>query len=274
MATITDPSEAAGLRGNPALRLISKVPPALWTLVVLLIVWEASVHLMEIPAYILPAPSAIADQFRTYGHRLLPNALFTAGEVIAGFLLAVCIGIPLAVGIVYSRFMQKGVYPLIVASQTIPKVAVAPLLLTWFGYGITPKIVIVMLLSFFPIVINSVMGLRSSSDEMLHLARSMGASGWQMFWKFRLPQALPSIFAGLKLATVLSVIGAIVGEFIGADKGLGYLILIAGANFDITRQFAAIVCITAIGILFFLILERLERLVIPWRDATTIAGEG
>jgi NitT/TauT family transport system permease protein len=170
--------------------------------------------------------------------------------------------------------MEKAIYPLIVASQTIPKVAIAPLMLTWFGYGMAPKIVIVVLLSFFPIVINSVMGLKSASREMIYLSRSMGASGWQTFWKFRLPQALPSIFAGLKLATALSVIGAIVAEFIGADKGLGYLILIAGANFDIARQFASVVVISLIGVVFFAVLERIERIAIPWKASTAVADRG
>ncbi len=261
-------------KANPVRRMIGKVPPAVWTLIVFVIFWELSVQIGRVPKFILPAPTAIAEEFGNYWHRLLPNAGVTLGEVLVGFVCAVLIGVPLAVGITYSRFMDKAVYPLIVASQTIPKVAIAPLLLTWFGYGITPKIVIVVLLSFFPIVINSVMGMRSASPEMMHLARSMGASGWQQFWKFRLPQALPSMFAGFKLATVLSVIGAIVAEFIGADKGLGYLILIAGANFDIARQFCSIILISLIGIVFFMVLERLERIVIPWRDRGAVASEG
>lgn len=259
---------------NPVLRLFGSVPPALWTLILLIIFWELAVQIARVPAFILPAPSAIAEEFATYWHRLLPNAAVTLSEVLIGFICAVLVGVPLAVAITYSRLMEKAIYPLIVASQTIPKVAIAPLLLTWFGYGMTPKIVIVVLLSFFPIVINSVMGMKSASPEMIHLARSMGASGWQQFWKFRLPQALPSVFAGLKLATVLSVIGAIVAEFIGADKGLGYLILVAGANFDITRQFASIILISVIGIVFFMVLERLERFVIPWRDRGALAAEG
>lgn len=255
-------------------RILGTVPPAIWTLILLVAFWELAVQIGQVPAFILPAPSAIAEEFATYWHRLLPNAGVTLSEVLIGFICAVLVGVPLAVAITYSRLMEKAIYPLIVASQTIPKVAIAPLLLTWFGYGITPKIVIVVLLSFFPIVINSVMGMKSASPEMMHLARSMGASGWQQFWKFRLPHALPSVFAGLKLATVLSVIGAIVAEFIGADKGLGYLILIAGANFDITRQFASIILISAIGIVFFMVLERLERIVIPWRDRGAVASEG
>ncbi|WP_375449923.1 ABC transporter permease [uncultured Devosia sp.] len=272
---IADDTDSPVIRKpNMAWRVVSAVPPALWTLIVLVGVWELCVQLAQVPAYILPAPSAIGAEFASYWHRLLPNAFVTLSEVLIGFLCAVAVGVPLAVMIVYSRAMEKAVYPLIVASQTVPKVAIAPLLLTWFGYGMTPKIVIVVLLSFFPIVINSVMGLKSSSREMLYLARSMGASGWQTFWKFRLPQALPSIFAGLKLATVLSVIGAIVAEFIGADKGLGYLILVAGANFDITRQFAAIILITLIGVIFFVTLEQLERVFIPWKSRSTVAGEG
>lgn len=259
---------------NGLYTLVGKVPPALWTLLLLVGFWELSVQIGHIPAYILPAPSAIGAEFANYWHRLLPNAAVTLFEVVVGFLCAVAIGVPLAVMIVYSRMMERAIYPLIVASQTIPKVAIAPLLLSWFGYGMTPKIVIVVLLSFFPIVINSVMGLKSASAEMIHLARSMGASGLQQFWMFRLPQALPSIFAGLKLATVLSVIGAIVAEFIGADQGLGYLILVAGANFDITRQFASIILISLIGVVFFVVLEQLERVVIPWKARSSMAEGG
>jgi NitT/TauT family transport system permease protein len=272
MTTITD--SVAEPRINRMLKVLGTIPPALWTLVLLIVFWELAVQIGQVPQFIIPSPSAIAAEFAAYWPRLLPNAGVTLFEVLFGFLCAVAIGIPLAVMIVYSRVMEKAIYPLIVASQTIPKVAIAPLLLTWFGYGMTPKIVIVVLLSFFPIVINSVMGLKSASREMIYLARSMGASGWQMFWMFRMPQALPSIFAGLKLATVLSVIGAIVAEFIGADRGLGYLILIAGANFNITRQFAAIILISLIGIIFFIVLEQLERIAIPWKARSTITGEG
>ncbi len=254
-------------RQNLVSRALGAVPPALWALAGLLIIWELCVRIAQVPAFILPPPSDIFEEIVKNAHRLAPNALVTMSEVLLGFLCSVAVGVPLAVMIVYSRFMEKAIYPLIVASQTIPKVAIAPLMLTWFGYGMAPKIVIVVLLSFFPIVINSVMGLKSASREMIYLSRSMGASGWQTFWKFRLPQALPSIFAGLKLATALSVIGAIVAEFIGADKGLGYLILIAGANFDIARQFASVVVISLIGVVFFAVLERIERIAIPWRRA-------
>lgn len=272
MAAMTDIITKKSVPAFP-MRWLRAVPTALWTLIGLLIVWELGVKLTGTPEFILPPPSAIAEEFVSYGHRLLPNALVTMGEVLAGFCCAVLIGVPLATLIVYSRPVERGLYPLIIASQTIPKVAIAPLLLTWFGYGIAPKIVIVVLLAFFPIVINTVMGLKSASDEMIHLARSMGASAWATFWKFRLPAALPSIFAGLKLSTALAVIGATVAEFIGADKGLGYLILVAGANFDVTRQFAAIICITAIGMVFFFVLERIERVALPWKDHNRGPGD-
>ena len=263
--TETSASSNKPARPNIAVRILGAVPPVLWTVLVLVFLWEVICRIADVPAFILPAPSAIAEVYGNYWHRLLPNALVTLSEVLVGFALAVAIGIPLAVLIAYSSIMERTVYPLIAASQTVPKVAIAPLLLTWFGYGMTPKIVIVVLLSFFPVVINTVMGLKSVSREMIYLSRSMGASGWQSFWKFRLPHSLPSIFGGLKLATVLSVIGATVGEFIGADSGLGYIIVVAGANFDIARQFAAVILISLIGIVFFAVLEQLERIMIPWR---------
>ena len=269
MATITEGRAAPHLRSP--LRYLAAVPPALWTLIGVLIFWEVAVRWMNVPVYILPSPSRIVEEFGEYWPRLIPNAAITIGEVLAGFVCAVAVGVPLAVLVTYSRVIERAVYPIIVASQTIPKVAIAPLLLAWFGYGITPKIVIVVLLSFFPIVINSVVGLKSASAEMLYLAQSMGATPWQTFWKFRLPQALPNIFAGLKLATVLSVIGAIIAEFIGADRGLGYVILIAGSNFDIARQFTAIIVMSVIGMVFFAVIEWLERILVPWRDTRNVA---
>lgn len=261
VADATAPRRRGGL-----VKLLDGISPAWWTLILLVAFWELAVQLLQFPPYILPAPSAIAKEISVYWQRLLPHALVTISEVVIGFVVAILVAVPLAVTITYSRVMERTIYPLIVASQTIPKVAIAPLLLIWFGYGFTPKIVIVVLLSFFPIVINTVIGLKSASPEMIHLARSMGASAWQTFWKFRLPQALPNVFGGLKLATVLAVIGAIVGEFIGADRGLGYVILVAGGNFNIARQFAAIILISAIGMIFFQIIERIERAVVPWRD--------
>lgn len=255
------------------LRLLRSVSPALWTLIGLVIFWEVAVRLSNVAEFVLPSPSRIAEEFVAYWPRLVVNSGYTIGEIFLGFACAVLVGVPLAVLVTYSRAADRAIYPLIVTSQTIPKVAIAPLMVAWFGYGVTPKIVIVVLLSFFPIVINSVVGLKASSAEMLYLAKSMGASPWQTFWKFRLPQALPNMFAGFKLATVMAVIGAIVAEFVGSDVGLGYVIQVAGSSFNITRQFAAIVMISVIGMILFMLMEWAERIVVPWKNASNIAGE-
>jgi NitT/TauT family transport system permease protein len=240
------------------------LPYALLTLLTLLAVWQAATALFALPAYLLPSPLVILSQMKRDWWMLLSHGWITVFEVVTGFVISVLVGVPIAIWVTYSKAFDNAVYPLIVGSQTIPKVALAPLLLAWFGFGMAPKIVIVVLVAFFPIVINSVVGLRGAPVEMLHLARSMGASPAQIFWRFRLPQALPNIFAGMKLATVLAVIGAVVAEFVGADSGLGYLIMIAGANFDIARQFAAIVVLSVVGMGFFWLAGWLERICLPW----------
>lgn len=273
MAAISETDTTEVVRKRSPFALLGKVSPAAWTLLIVLVVWEVAVRVSNVAIYILPPPTAIVEEIIAYWPRLLYNGGVTLSEVLIGFGFSILVGVPLAVLITYSRVAERAIYPIIVASQTIPKVAIAPLLMAWFGYGLTPKIVIVVLLSFFPIVINSVVGLKASSAEMLYLAQSMGASGWQTFWKFRLPQALPYIFAGLKLATVLSVIGAVVAEFIGADQGLGYVITVAGSTFNITRQFAAIIFISLIGMVFFAVIETLERFVVPWKVTPVLASE-
>jgi NitT/TauT family transport system permease protein len=240
------------------------LPYALLTLAALLLLWQAATSLLALPAYLLPSPSAIFLQIKRDWWMLITHGSITVLEVVAGFIISVLIGVPIAIWVTYSKAFDHAVYPLIVGSQTIPKVALAPLLLAWFGFGMAPKIIIVVLVAFFPVVINSVVGLRSAPVEMLHLARSMGSSPGQLFWHFRLPQALPSIFAGMKLATVLAVIGAVVAEFVGADRGLGYLIMIAGANFDIARQFSAIVVLSVVGMILFWLAGWIERLCLPW----------
>jgi NitT/TauT family transport system permease protein len=153
-------------------------------------------------------------------------------------------------------------FNLIIDSNTVPKVALAPLLLAWFGFGLTPKIIIVVLVAFFPIIINAVVGLKSLNPQMMYLARSIGASEWQVFWSFRMANALPSIFAGLKVASVLAVIDAVVSEFVGADSGLGYAVMLATADLNIARQFSAIFILSLIGMVFFWLITYIERLVV------------
>lgn len=236
--------------------------------------WQIAVEAFKVPAYLLPTPTAIVLDMVKHWRLLSEHALITLWEIGLGFAVSIIIAMPLAVMFTYSRIFEKLFYPLIVGTQTIPKVAVAPLFLVWFGFGLTPKVIIVTLMTFFPIVINAVVGLKSLNFQTVYLAQSMGAGPWQVFWHFRLPNALPSVFAGLKVACVLAVIGAIVAEFVGADSGLGYLIVVAATDQNVTRQFAAIAYLSIIGILFFWAVGYLERLLLPWHASVRRDQEG
>lgn len=249
--------------GARAARLLGLLP---WLAILALVVlWEIAARVFQIPQWLLPAPSAIAGELGAQPRLFLGHALVTTGEIVLGFLLSVAIGIPLAIGMAYSRVFERTLYPILVSSQAVPKVAIAPLLIVWFGFGTLPKVIVAFLIAFFPIVIDTVVGLRSVEPEMLHLARSMGATSWQTFVKIRLPKALPSIFAGLKVAITLAVVGATVGEFVAADRGLGYLLMVASGEMNSRLLFAAIIVLTLIGVGFFLVIEVLERLLMPWR---------
>ena len=184
--------------------------------------------------------------------------------MLAGYALAVAVAVPLAIAITSSERFDRFITPQMLFFQVVPKVAIAPLFLVWFGVGATPKILVAFLISFFPIVIDAAVGLRSMSAEMRDLARSMGASRWQVFAQFRLPTSLPYLFSGLKVAATLAVAGAVVGEFVGADKGLGYLLLVTNSNMETALMFATIVALTIIGLVFFYAVEFLEKLLIPW----------
>lgn len=241
-----------------------EVPWGLISGLAFFLAWQVAVEALKVPAYLLPTPSAIVLDMVKNWSLLSQHALVTLYEIGLGFMISIAIAIPLAVLFTYSRIFEKLFYPLIVGTQTIPKVAIAPLFLVWFGFGLTPKIIIVTLMTFFPIVINAVVGLKSLNFQTVYLAQSMGASHLEVFWHFRLPNALPSIFAGLKVASVLAVIGAIVAEFVGADSGLGYLIVVAATDQNVTRQFAAIAFLSVVGILFFWFVGYLERRLLPW----------
>jgi NitT/TauT family transport system permease protein len=238
--------------------------PPLTAVVGAVIVWEIAVRLFAIPEYLLPAPSAVASALVVHWRYLGVHALVTLGEILAGFGLAVAVGIPLAMVIVYSPMFERAVYPLLVAAQSVPKIAIAPLLIVWAGLGLFPKVLVAFAISFFPIVIDTVVGFRTVEPEMLHLARSMGAGDRKIFLKIRFPSAIPNIFAGLKVAVTLAVVGAIVGEFIQADQGLGYALQQATSVLDTRLGFAVIVVLAAMGIVLFLAIEALERWTTPW----------
>src|SRR3989454_849852 len=201
-------------------RLRSVITPFVGILV-FLAVWEAGVALYRMPAYLLPAPSVIFETFVRELPRLAYHGWVTAYEMLLGYALAVAVAVPLAIAITSSQRFDSFVMPTLLFFQVVPKVAIAPLFLVWFGVGALPKILVAFLISFFPIVIDAAVGLRSMSGEMTDLARSMGASRMQVFARFRLPTSLPYLFSGLKVAATLAVAGAVVGEFVGADKGLG-----------------------------------------------------
>jgi len=234
------------------------------TIIVLLVVWEAGVYFFELPEYLLPLPSAVAVELVREARYLAPHLGITTLETVLGFLIAMVVGIGLAVIIVASRTLEATIYPLLVGSQSIPKVAIAPLLIFWTGIGLAPKVVVAFLIAFFPIVIDTVVGLRSVEPEMLQLVRSMGASKVKTFWKILFPSALPNIFAGLKVGVTLAVVGAIVGEFIQADRGLGYTLLQANAMINTKLSFAIVLLLSAVGIVLFMIVDWIERLTIPW----------
>ncbi len=244
----------------------------LLVVLVLVAAWEAAVRILGIRTYLLPAPSVVARELMAKAGLLAMHGGATLVEVLAGYLASVLLGLPLALLMVELRWFERAVYPLLVISQTVPKMAIAPLFVVWLGFGVTPKILVVFLIAFFPIVIDGLVGLRAIQPEMLQLARSMGATSRQIFVMFRLPTALPSIFAGLKVAMTLAVVGAIVGEFIGGDQGLGYLLQMSAFNFQTPLLFATIVVLVALGLVLFLGIVLLERVLIPW-EAERVARQ-
>ena len=233
-------------------------------ILVFLAIWEVGVLLFSVPAYLLPPQTAVFWMFIQEFPKLMYHGWVTTYEMLLGYVLAVAIAIPLAIGITSSHRFDRFITPQLLFFQVVPKVAIAPLFLVWFGVGATPKVLVAFLISFFPIVIDAAVGLRSMSTEMHDLARSMGATRWQLFARFRLPTSLPYLFSGLKVAATLAVAGAVVGEFVGADKGLGYLLLVTNSNMETALMFATIVALTIIGLVFFYAVEFLEAFLIPW----------
>jgi len=226
-------------------------------------VWEAVVRLAHINQAILPAPSSIVSDLVTDRALLLGYTGPTAIEILLGFALAVLTGIPIGAIIVFSKPARKAFYPLLVASQMVPKVAIAPVFVVWFGVGLQSKVLIAFLISFFPVVVSTGAGLAAVDPEMLRLFRAMGANTVRTFVMLRLPVALPSIFAGLKVAMSLAVVGAVVGEFVAANTGLGYYLLFANGQINTVGVYAALFVLTALGVLLYFAVELLERLIVP-----------
>jgi NitT/TauT family transport system permease protein len=229
-----------------------------------LILWEAGVRFAQLPAYLLPAPSAILLELSSDPLWYAKHALFTVGTCVFGFGLACIVGVLAAVGIVYSRILENTLYTLLVTLNSVPKIALAPLFIIWMGTGISSKVAISMTIALFAVVIDTVLGLRSADPDALDMARSMRATPLQILWKIRFPVAMPSMFAGMKVAISLALVGAIAGEFVSSEQGLGYVILVAEGSFKTTRVFAAIFLLGVLGTILFYLIDQIERWVIPW----------
>jgi NitT/TauT family transport system permease protein len=230
----------------------------------LIVLWQVVIWVFRIPPYLIPAPGKVVGQLIEQWPTLLRQAVPTTWATLGGFALSIAFGIPMALVIAYSRTVESYVYPLLVFSQSVPKIAIAPLFVVWFGFGLIPKVISAFMLGFFPVVVSTVMGFKSVDADMIDLARSMKASRLATFMRISLPQALPSIFAGLKVSVTLAVVGAVVGEFVGSNSGLGYLLQIANGTFDLPLMFAALTVLSVIGVLLFVAVDVVERWTIPW----------
>jgi len=239
-----------------------------------LLFWELAVIVFRIPRYILPSLSSIIRQFIRNFDLIWEYTLVTGYETLVGFVIAVAIGVPLAMLTAFSRLLRQTFYPFAVALEMVPKIAFAPLFVTWFGFGFIPKMIIVFLVCFFPILLNGILGFTSLSQEMVYFSRSTGASQLRMFWKIRLPAALPELFVGLKGAAVNATVGATISEWIGGDAGLGYYIQIATGQLRMDLAFAIIFMLTALGLLLFYIVQLVEKRMIPWHVSQRVSVFG
>lgn len=239
--------------------------PTACVLLVILIIWEFFGQLTGEPAYIVPPFHAIVGVAMTQaGRTFLPAAWVTLQEMLAGFALGVLVGAASAFLVFASSLVRRAILPLVIASQAIPVIAIAPVLIIWFGFGIVPKVIVTAIICFFPVMVNTLAGLESVDGDVVRLMRSLGASGWQTFMMARLPAAQPFMFAGLKNAAAISAIGAIVGEWVGAESGLGPVMIAANAGFKTAVVFAAILYLAVMAIALFALVSGLQRVIMPW----------
>jgi NitT/TauT family transport system permease protein len=257
--------QAKALR-KPAGSAARLVKP-LFSLVLLIVIWDLSIRIFKIPAYQIPAPADVINALKDGWPELMSQAWPTTYATVCGFLLSAVFGIPVAMAIAGSPTFESYVYPLLVFSQSIPKIAIAPLLVVWFGFDIIPKIISAFLLGFFPVVVSAVQGFKSVDPDLIDLARSMEGSSLQIFRAVSLPHAMPSIFAGLKVSVTLAVVGAVVGEFVGSNSGIGYVMQRAIGTFDLPVMFAALVILAIIGVVLFWIVDAIERIALPWHSS-------
>ena len=244
---------------------VSKALNAAWIrpfllLIFIVVAWDLAIRLFRIPPYQIPAPADVVVVLWQDWPELMRQAWPTTYATICGFLLSAVFGIPVAMLIAGSKTVESYVYPLLVFSQSVPKIAIAPLFVVWFGFGIIPKVISAFLLGFFPVVVSAVQGFKSVDPDMVDLARAMQGSRFHVFCAVNLPHAMPAIFSGLKVSVTL----AVVGEFVGSNSGIGYVLQRSIGTFDLPTMFAALVILALLGVVLFWIVDRIERLVIPW----------
>jgi NitT/TauT family transport system permease protein len=232
----------------------------------LVVAWYLFVELGHVPKFVLPSPLATVQALAIPNYRWIENVLATGAEIFGGYILAVVVGVGIALLFSWFRVLEMLAMPLLVSLNMIPKVALGPLIIVWFRYGIGPNMGMAFAICFFPIVLTTVRGLRETEPDLLDLVRTLKGSRWQIFAKIQLPGALPYIFSGMKVAAILAVAGAIVGEFLGSDRGLGYLMLQVQVTLDTAAMFMAVILITLLGTLLYGIVLGLERLLVV-RDA-------
>jgi NitT/TauT family transport system permease protein len=258
------PSSATRDGGQAKVSLLRRMYQSNWfsyvpSVVGLLLFWEFATDILKVPTYLVPRPVDVALAFGHNWQILLSETVATLREILGGFAIALATAIPLALLIVYSRTFERFANPPIIISQAVPKVAIAPLFLVWFGFGEFSKMLIASLIAFFPMLISAVVGLKNIDPEMLGLSKTMGSSALRTFWKIRLPCALPEFFGGFKLAITFSVIGAVIGEFVGGDHGIGYLIQMASGSQRLDLLFAGLTILSALGLGLYMLVEALER---------------
>jgi ABC-type nitrate/sulfonate/bicarbonate transport system permease component len=246
------------------LRRIAGFGPAFVVAVALFLLWQLSVQTGLVATNILPSPTSIITALVANWDVIALQTTQTALETVLGLIIATVTGLAFAVLLDTSEWIRRAIYPLLITSQTIPMVALAPLFIIWFGYGLSPKIIVVTLYCFFPISVACADGLMGTDPELIRLLKSMGASRWQIFTMVRLPNALPSFFSGLRIAATYSVTGAIVGEYVAAYQGLGLYMRLAASAQRIILVFAAIVVITVLSLLLFGLVSLIERIALPW----------
>jgi NitT/TauT family transport system permease protein len=245
-------------------RALADLAPTIALSFAVLVAWELAIRLFKVPNFVLPAPSAIVTALIENRAQLAAATKATAVEILLGFVLAALVGIGVALLIVRFERFGKALYPLVVLFQNVPKVALAPIFILWFGYDLTPKVTLIVVIAFFPVAIDMLAGLQSVEPSFVALMQSVGASRGEILLRVRIPHSLPHLMAGLKVAITFSVIGAIVGEFAGANAGLGYIIQFASTQLDTALVFAALVVVSVLGLLFYYVVEFCERMMVSW----------